>query len=94
MDVLLNKINELKDTKYYEQCIRFRIYSQKHRKDGDGLKKALTLYMGIGMKKIFNNNGDIAWRYIHIKGICFKVGVGDEGFSLMERVNSLLTNLT
>ena len=94
VDVLLNKINELKDTWYYEQCIRVRIYSRGNRKDGDGLRKAVALYKDIDIKKIFNNNGDIAWRYTDIMDSCFGVGVSDEGFSLMERVNSLLTNLT
>ena len=93
MDALLHKINELKDTWYYEQCIRFRIYSHGHRKDGDGLRKAVAIYKDIDMEKIFSNNGDIAWRYTDIMKSCFEVGVGDEGFSLMERVNSLLTNL-
>ena len=93
MDVLLNKINELKDTWYYEQCIRVRIYSHKHRKNGDGLRQALALYKDINMEKIFSNNGDIALRYTDIINSCFGVGVSDEGFSLMERVNSLLTNL-
>ena len=57
------------------------------------MRQALALYKDIDMKKIFNNNGDIAWRYTDIMNSCFEVGVGDEGFSLMERVNSLLTNL-
>ena len=94
MDVLLNKINEFKDTRYYEECIRFRIYLHGHRKDGDGLRKAVALYKDINMEKIFDNNGDIAWRYTDIINSCFEVGVGVEGFSLMEQVNSLLTNLT
>ena len=46
----------------------------------------------INVEKIFNNNGDIAWRCIDIINSCFEVGVGDEGFSLMEQVNSLLTS--
>ena len=53
----------------------------------------MAFYKDINMEKIFSNNGDIAWRYIDIMDSCFGVGVSDEGFSLMERVNSLLTNL-
>ena len=56
------------------------------------MRKAVALYKDINMEKIFNNNGDIAWRYTDIMYICFEAGVGDEGFSLMERVNSLLTS--
>ena len=52
------------------------------------------LQKGTDMEKIFSNNGDITCRYTDIMKSCFEVGVGDEGFSLMERVNSLLTNLT
>ena len=52
----------------------------------------MALYKEINMRKIFSNNGDIAWRCIDIINSCFGVGVGDEGFSLMERVNSLLTS--
>ena len=57
------------------------------------MRKALALYKAIDMEKIFNNNnGDIAWRYIDIMDSCFEVEVGDEGFPLMEQVNSLLTS--
>ena len=52
----------------------------------------MALYKDINMEKIFNNNGDIAWRYTDIIKSCFEVGVGDEGFTLMEQVNSLLTS--
>ena len=90
--MLLNKINELKDTRYYEQCIRFRIGSHGNREDGGGLRKALAKYKDINMKRIFNSNGDIAWRYTDIIKSCFEAGVGDEGLSLMEQVNSLLTS--
>ena len=58
------------------------------------MRKAVAIYKDIDVEKIFSNNGDIAWRYTGIMYICFGVEVGDEGFSLMERVNSLLTNST
>ena len=54
----------------------------------------MAIYKKINMEKIFNNNGDIAYRYIDIMKSCFEVGAGDEGFSLMEQVNSLLTSPT
>ena len=57
------------------------------------MRKTVAIYKDINMEKIFSNNGDIAWRYTGIMDSCFEVGVGDEGFSLMERVNSPLTNL-
>ena len=79
---------------YYDQCIRCRIYSRGNRKGVDELRKALAIFKDINMKKIFNNNGDIAWRCIDIMKSCFGVGMGDEGFSLMEQANSLLTNPT
>ena len=77
VDALLHKINELKDTWYYEQCIRFRIYSRGEREDGDGLRKAVAIYKDIDMEKISTNNGDIIWRCIDIMGCCFEVRVGD-----------------
>ena len=58
------------------------------------MKKALAKHKKINVEKIFNNNGDIAWRCIDIMKSCFGVGMGDEGFSLMEQANSLLTNPT
>ena len=83
VEVLLSKVDALKDNIYYEQCIRLRVYSHKHRKDGNELRKALAKHKDINMKKIFSDNADIAWRYIDIMNSCFAVGVADEGFSLM-----------
>ena len=56
------------------------------------LRKAVAKHKDIGMKQIFDSNGDIAWRYIDIMESCFGVGACDEGFSLMGQVNSLLTS--
>ena len=92
VEVLLSKVDALKDTIYYEKCIRFRVYSHGNRKDGNELRKALAKHKDINMEKIFSDNADIAWRYIDIMNSCFAVGVADEGFSLMQQVNSLLTS--
>ena len=94
VEVLLSKVDALKDTYYFEKCIRVRVYSHKHRKDGNELRKALAKHKDINMEKIFSDNADIAWRYIDIMNSCFAVGVADEGFSLMQQVNALLISPT
>ena len=62
MDILLSKANILKESKYYEESIRLRICSHGNRKDVDGLRKALAKYRDIDLKKIYSDNGEIAWR--------------------------------
>ena len=62
VEVLLSKVDALKDTKNYEKCIRLRIYSHGNREDGNELRKALAKHKDINMEKIYSDNADITWR--------------------------------
>ena len=89
MDGLLCKVGALRDAPYHEACIRFRIYSWRKRKDGEGLRKALVVHKDIDVKKIYFDRGSVASIYIDIMDGCFEFGVSDEGFCLMRQVNCL-----
>ena len=53
------------------------------------MRQALEKHKGIDIKKINFGHGNTASIYIDIIDGCFEVGLSDEGFSLMEQVNSL-----